>query len=123
MSQENSKKIVEDVNSLLVNGASKERHVIVDEDSILKVWVKELSFLDTQKAVGEVVSVDQSGAVDIDLASYWRYMLTRCVERTEPELSTAQILALKPSIASQITAMLPQPQDLVTGPLVDGLEE
>lgn len=122
MSQENSKKLVENVNSLLVSGASEERHVIVDEDSILKVWVRELSFLDTQKAIGEVVSVDQNGAVEIDLSGYWKYMLNRCIERTEPELSRAQILALKPSIASQITAMLPQPQDLVTGPLADGLE-
>ena len=36
-------------------------------------------------------------------------------------MTKAQLYALKPDIASQITALLPQPQDLVAGPLEDGL--
>ena len=123
MSQENNKKTVEDVDSLLVSGASVENHIDIDEGNVLKVWVKELSFLDLQRAIGEVVNVNSSGEIDIDLGSYWKYMLRHCVERTQPELSLAQLYALKPTIASQITALLPQPQDLVAGPLEDGLTE
>jgi len=116
------KKIVEDISSLLVNGKSQVHDINVSEDSILKVWVKDISFLDAQGALKECVAVSHTGDVEIDLAGYWKYMLNTCVDKTEPELSTAQIYALKPEIASQLTALLPQPGDLMTGPLADGLE-
>ena len=119
MSQEN-KKIIEDVNSLLVNGSSKEHVISASADGILKVWVKELSFLETQEAIKEVVSMTTEGEVEIDLAGYWKYMLMKCIERTEPSISHPQLLALKPEIGTQITALLPQPQDLMTGPLEGG---
>ena len=123
MSQENNKKVIEDINTLLVSNTSKERHVAVGDDSIIKVWVKDLTFLEMQEAVRKVVNIDpNSGGVEIDLAGYWKYMLYKCIERTEPEMSKAQILALQPDILSRITAYLPQPQDLVAGPLEDGLE-
>lgn len=120
MSQE--KKLVEDISSLLVNANSQQHDILVSEDSILKVWVREISFLDAQGALKECVSVSPTGDVEIDLAGYWKYMLNTCVDKTEPVLSTAQIYALKPEIASQLTALLPQPGDLMTGPLADGLE-
>tara|TARA_R110002012_G_scaffold1268_1_gene5159 strand:+ start:2564 stop:2938 length:375 start_codon:yes stop_codon:yes gene_type:complete len=124
VSQENNKKIIEDVNSLLVSNTSKERHVAVSDDSIIKVWVKDLTFLEMQEAVKEVVNIDpNNGRVEIDLAGYWKYMLFKCIERTEPEIGKAQLLALRPDILNRITSLLPQPQDLVSGPLGDGLEE
>ena len=120
MSQEN-KKIVEDINSLLVNKGAEEHEIAIDADTIMKVWVKDLSFLESQKAVKEVVDINPSGDINIDMAGYWKYMLGQCVERTEPKLSTAQLYALKPEIAVKITALLPQPGDLVAGPLEAGL--
>lgn len=120
MSQE--KKIVEDINSLLVNANSQQHDIDVSEDSILKVWVKEISFLDAQGALKECVAVSPTGDVEIDLAGYWKYMLGICIQKTEPALSTAQLYALKPEIANKLTALLPQPGDLMTGPLGDGLE-
>lgn len=122
MSQEN-KKIVENINSLLVNGTSQQYDVSVSEDSILKVWIKELSFLDSQGALKEVVNITPGGEVEIDLAGYWKYMFQECIEKTEPNLSTAQLYALKPGVAAKITSLLPQPQDLLVGPLEAGLEE
>jgi len=120
VSQEN-KKIVEDINSLLVSKGTKEHEIAIDADTIMKVWVKDLSFLESQRAIKEVVDIGPSGDVNIDMAGYWKYMLTQCVDHTEPVLSTAQLYALKPAIAVKITALLPQPQDLVAGPLGDGL--
>ena len=122
MSQENNKKVIEDVNTLLVSNTSEERHVAVGDDSIMKVWVKQLTFLEMQDAVKEVVNIDPNGSIEMDLAAYWKYMLYNCVERTEPEMGKAQLLALRPDILNQIIAFLPQPQDLVAGPLGDGLE-
>jgi len=120
VSQEN-KKIVEDINSLLVNKGAEEHEIAIDADTIMKVWVKDLSFLESQKAVKEVVDINPAGDINIDMAGYWKYMLGQCVERTEPQLSTAQLYALKPAIAVKITALLPQPGDLVAGPLEPGL--
>jgi len=116
------KKIVEDISSLLVNGISQQHDIVVSEDSILKVWVKELSFLDLQGAIKEVVVMQPNGDVEIDIAGYWKYMLNTCIEKTEPALSHAQLYALKPDIANQITDLLPQPTELMGGPLGDGLE-
>tara|TARA_R100000152_G_C6754119_1_gene177836 strand:+ start:53 stop:418 length:366 start_codon:yes stop_codon:yes gene_type:complete len=117
------KKIVEDISSLLVNGISQAHDIDVSEDSILKVWVKELSFLDMQGALREVVHMQPDGDVEIDISGYWKYMMNTCIEKTEPALTTAQLYSLKPDVANQIIALLPQPAELMGGPLADGLTE
>tara|TARA_B100000131_G_C17873247_1_gene515128 strand:- start:343 stop:711 length:369 start_codon:yes stop_codon:yes gene_type:complete len=118
VSQENNK-IVENIDSLMVNGAAEEHYISVDEDSGMKVWVKELTFLEAQGAVKEFMDINpQTGDMSMDLGAYWKYMLMHSIDRTEPKMSKAQILSLKPSILSQITGLLPQPQDVVGGPLV-----
>jgi len=121
--EQNNKTLVPNIESLLVSTGTTPHEIVVDPDNpdvILRVWVKELSFLQTQKAVAEVVSIDPDGSVNIDLANYWKYMMGECIERTEPEMSKAQIFALKPDVANQIISLLPQPQDLVAGPLEAG---
>ena len=127
MSQEeqNPKIVIENIDSLLVSTAAKSHDIEVDPDnpnSIIRVWVKELSFLQTQEAIKEVVQLNADGEVNIDLAGYWKYMMNMCIDRTEPKIGKAQLYALKPEIAAKITALLPQPQDLVVGPLGDGLD-
>lgn len=126
MSQEETttKQTIDSIDSLLVSNGAIAHEISVNPDEpdvVLRVWVKELSFLQVQKAIKEVVQLNQSGEVNIDLASYWRYMMSECIERTEPPLSKAQLFALKPEVANKIVALLPQPQDLVVGPLEDGL--
>ena len=125
MSQEkkNETELVNDIDSLLVQTGAICHEIPLGEGQHMNVWVKELSFLQTQKAIKEVVNISGSGGVSVDLAGYWTYMMRQCIDRTEPSLSKAQILALKPSVAQLITALLPQPQDLMTGPLVDGEAE
>jgi len=118
VSQENNK-IIEDINSLMVNSAAEEHYISVDADTGMRVWVKELTFLEAQGAVKEFMDFStQTGEVSMDLGAYWKYMLTHSIDRTEPKMSKAQILSLKPAILSQITNLLPQPQDVVGGPLV-----
>tara|TARA_R110002020_G_scaffold67434_2_gene177061 strand:+ start:2448 stop:2762 length:315 start_codon:yes stop_codon:yes gene_type:complete len=88
-----------------------------DESAIMKVWVKDLTFLKMQEAVKSFVSITGGGNVDLDLAGYWKYMMRECIERTEPNLSTTQLMGLNSHVGQQITALLPQPQDLMSGPL------
>ena len=126
MSQEeqNNKTLVPNIESLLVSTGTTPHEIAVDPDNpdvILRVWVREMSFLQIQKAIAEVVNLSQDGEVNIDLANYWKYMMTECIESTEPVMTKAQLYALKPEVAAKITALLPQPQDLVVGPLEDGL--
>jgi len=118
-----NKKIVENIESLLVNGATTEHCVSVEADSVIKVWVKELTFMEMQEAVKQFVSMSTTGEVDIDMAKYWKYIFIKCIEKTEPEMSKTQMLALKTSAAVKIASLLPQPQDLVLDPLVDGMGE
>jgi len=116
-----------DIGSLLVKTGSTPHEIEIDPEDqpglMLKVWVKELSFMEMQEAVKQFVSMSTTGEVDIDMAKYWKYIFIKCIEKTEPEMSKTQMLALKTSAAVKIASLLPQPQDLVLDPLVDGMGE
>ena len=117
-SQETKSTLVNDISSLLVTSGAQMHEVQVDpeKDLFVRVWVKELTFLQMQDAIKTFVDINADGGVNLDLAGYWRYMMEKCIERTEPEMTKTQMLGLKASVAHQITALLPQPQDLM-GPL------
>ena len=104
-------KTIADLTSLLVNNQSVEHEIKVnedDEDTVMKIWIKELSFMQS---------------VDIDLAAYWKYMFAEAIDKSEPRLTIPQMLSLKPFVAQQIIALLPQPQDLMSNPLAGGATE
>jgi len=112
--------LVDSVTSLLITTTAKEHMVRVDPDNPdvgLRVWVRELSFMDMQNAIKTFFSISSSGDIDIDLAAYWKHMFSACVEKTEPRLTPTQLMQLQPYVAQQITALLPPPQDLVATPL------
>ena len=118
--------LVESALSLLVNTSAKEHMVRVDPDLPnlgLKVWIRELSFMQMQNAIKTFLNITATGGIDIDLAAYWKHMFTECIEKTEPRLSPVQMMQLQPYVAQQITALLPQPQDLIATPLSDGENE
>lgn len=117
---------IADPMSLLVNSQAVEHEIQADENDpnvVMKVWVKELSFMQLQDAIKTFVNLSAGGSVDIDLANYWKYMFAEAIDKTEPRLTIPQMLSLRPFIANQITALLPQPQDLLANPLADGASE
>lgn len=112
--------VISDIDRLMVASAAREHTVRVDaddENAVMKVWVKDLTFLQMQEAVKSFVAIGGDGGIDLDLAGYWKYMIEKCVERTEPKLSKIQMLGLNAYAGQQLTALLPQPQDLVAAPL------
>ena len=118
------KKLVSDVNALLVRSAAEPHDIPIGDDEYLRVWVKPVTFLQKQRAIKEVVSLNgTTGEVAIDLEGYWKHMLTTCIDRCEPQIGKAQMLSLRPDILEKITGLLPQPQDLIAGPLEDGESE
>jgi hypothetical protein len=111
---------VSDITRLLAKSAATEHTIRVDPDDenlVMKVWVKELAFMKMQEAVTSFMNISAGGDVTLDLAEYWKFIFRNCIERCEPTLSTTQLLALNAYVAGQLTAVLPQPQDLVAGPL------
>jgi hypothetical protein len=117
--------IIQDVSTILANNTVNEHTLSVDPDNpniVMKVRVRELSFMDMQKAIKSFIALSASGEVEIDLAGYWRYMYEHCVVSTDPALNTTQMVGLNQYVGNQLAAILPQPQDLMSGPLVDGNE-
>ena len=120
---ERTEKIVEDASVLLASNDVIEHTISAnpdDETQVMKVRVRNLSFLDMQNAIKSFVNIDTDGGVEIDIAGYWRYMIEKCVVSTDPQLGRGQLLSLNQYVGGQLSALLPQPQDLLTGPLVDG---
>ena len=76
---------IADPMSLLVSSQSAEHEIQADEndpDVIVKVWVKELSFMQLQEAIKTFVTITTAGGVDINLAEYWKYMFAEAIEKT-----------------------------------------
>jgi hypothetical protein len=118
--------LVDSAVSLLVKTSAIEHMIRADPDNPdigLKIWVRELSFMQMQNALKTFVNIGTDGSIDIDLASYWKHMFAECIERTEPRITPTQMTQLNPFVAGQITALLPQPQDLISTPLSDGADE
>jgi len=124
--QNSEPQIVSDITGLLNNGKTTEHLISVDPDNdalVMKVEVRELSFLDMQSAIKSFINLTSTGEVEIDLAGYWKYMYEKCIASTQPQLSKAQLMGLNTYVGSQLSAILPSPTDLLSGPLGLGNEE
>ena len=83
-----------------------------DPDVVIEVWVRDITFFDVQRSAQELLTIGKDGEMSLDLESYWKYAFTHWVTRTNPELSTAEMLELKGSIGQQIAAILPSPDQV-----------
>ena len=105
-------KIVSDKNSLFATIATECHTIKVspDSDEVLKVWVKEPTWLQVEQALSSVMNLDsQTQALDLDLNKMYRFMVENFIEKTEPTLSTIEILKLSPFIGAQLKDILPNP--------------
>ena len=129
MSQKEKKKepqIVSDITGLLNDGSTTEHFISVDSDNpelVMKVELRELTFLDMQSAIKSFINLSSAGEIEIDLAGYWKYMYDKCIVSTTPQLSSTQLLGLNTYVGTQLSAILPSPTDLMSGPLGIGNEE
>ena len=124
--QKDKEVVIDDISKLLNNSAVKEHTIRVDPNDsslVMKVQVRELSFFDMQNAIKSFINLTSSGEVEIDLAGYWKYMYDKCIVSTEPSLSLTQLIGLNAYVGSQLTTVLPQPTELLAGPLGVGASE
>lgn len=105
-------------NDLLVS-TSAEKHTLDTPMGELTVWVKDLSWIERQEALGQFVSLkpdgDGSMTPTIDFGGYWRFVFTRCITKTDPSLTTDQLLSLKPEVGEMLQDLLPGFEDLMSG--------
>tara|TARA_R110001592_G_scaffold145957_1_gene369798 strand:+ start:12741 stop:13109 length:369 start_codon:yes stop_codon:yes gene_type:complete len=79
-------------------------------DECLKVWVREPTWLEVDKAMNSVMKIDaKTQGMEIDLNAMYRYMVDKFVVRTEPTLSALELIRLTPYIGNQLKAVLPNP--------------
>ena len=105
-------KIVSDKTKLFIasNSECHEIKVSPDSDEVLKVWIKEPTWLQVEQALSSVMNIDSvTQSMDIDLNKMYRFMVKNFIDRTEPSLSATELLRLTPYIGNQMKEILPNP--------------
>lgn len=83
-----------------------------DPDLVMEVWIREISFLDIQRAAQEMFDVAKDGQMSLNLEGYWKYAFSTWITKTNPNLSNDELLNLTGYIGEQIAAVLPNPEQL-----------
>ena len=115
---EENKKIVSDKSLLFAANEPKEYYLKIAENSneYLKIWVKEPTWLQVEQALSVVMSLDaDEGSMGVDLNKMYRFMVENFVEKTEPSLTTVELLRLSPFVGAQLKNVLPNPFEATNG--------
>jgi len=106
------KKIITDKNVLFALTEPTLHYIKVapESEEYLKVWVKEPTWLEVDKAVNSVMKIDAKRQdMELDLNGMFRFMVENFIVKTEPSLSAVDILRLTPYVGNQIKEILPNP--------------
>ena len=112
------KKIVKDKSVLFTLTEPTLHYVKVapESDEYLKVWTKEPTWLEVDKAMNSMMKIDaKKQDMDIDLNAMFRFMVENFVVKTEPHLSVVDILRLTPFVGNQLKEILPNPFTTLEG--------
>jgi hypothetical protein len=110
------KKIVSNKNLLFAVGESTLHYIKVapETEEYLKIWIKEPTWLEAEKALNAIMKIDsRTQSFDIDINAMYRYMVENFIEKTEPSLSTIDMLRLSPYVGNQIKEILPNPMTMM----------
>ena len=112
-----NKKMVSDKSVMFALSEAKCHWVKVapDSDEYLKVWIKEPTWLEVEKAINTLMKIDAKNQnLDIDLNKMYRYMVDNFITKTEPSLSTVDLIKLTPFVGNQIKEILPNPFEMLS---------
>jgi len=99
-----------------VDQTMHEIKVAEDSDKIIKVWVKEPTWLQVETALSSVMDVDsQTQEMTLNLTKMYKFMIKEFIGKTEPSLSPIELLRLSPYIGAQLKEVLPNPFMDITG--------
>lgn len=108
----NDKKVITDKSVLFALNEPRLHYIKVapESEEYLKVWIKEPTWLEAEKALNSVMKIDsRTQSFDLDLNAMYRYMVENFISKTEPSLSTIDMLKLSPYVGNQIKDILPNP--------------
>ena len=100
---------VVDKNKLLRQTTETKHEIPIDPDdpdTVMEVWIRDISFFDIQLATQELFDIGQNGDLSLNLAAYWRFAFTNWVVKTNPSLTTDEILNLKGAVGEAISSLL-----------------
>ena len=87
--------------------------VAPDSEEYLKVWIKEPTFLQLEKAQAKLINLNsRTQDISLEMDTLFRYLWEAFVEKTEPVLTTIEMLRLSPYVGSQIKEILPDTFDM-----------
>lgn len=112
------RKIVTDKSALFALAEPVLHYVKVapESDEYLKVWVKEPSWLEVDKAINSLMKIDvKSKDMQMDMNAMFKYMIENFIVKTEPNLSAIDMLRLSPYVGNQLKEILPNPLDSMSG--------
>ena len=108
---------VTDKNALFAQVQTECHHLRVDpdKDEYLKVWVKEPTWLQVEQALSSVLKMDAGNqSMDLDLNAMYKFKVENFIEKTDPQLSSIELLRLSPYVGAQLKEILPNPfEDLM----------
>ena len=110
-----NKKIVQNKNALFATSEPVLHFVKVrpDSDEYLKVWIKEPTFLQLEKAQAKLINLNaRTKDISLEMDTLFRYLWEAFVEKTEPSLTSIEVLRINPYVGNQIKGILPDPFDL-----------
>ena len=106
------KKIVTNKETLFVLNESELHYIKVapDSEEYLKIWIKQPTWLQVEQAVNSVLKLNaRTQDMDLDLNAMYKYMVDNFIDKTEPHLSSVDLLRLTPFVGNQIIEILPNP--------------
>lgn len=112
----NDKKIVTDKSVLFALTEPTLHYIKVapNKEEYLKVWVKEPTWLEAEKALNAVMKIDsRTQSLDLDLNAMYKYMVEKFIDKTEPSLSAIDMLRLSPFVGNQLKEILPNPMAMM----------
>ena len=111
------KNTVTDKNALFAQVQTECHHIRVnpDTDEYLNVWIKEPTWLQVEQALSSVLKMDAGNqSMDLDLNAMYKFMVENFIEKTDPQLSSIELLRLSPYVGAQLKEILPNPfEDLM----------
>ena len=104
-------KTVNDKSKLFTSLESTLHHVRVAPDSEdLKVWIKEPTFLQLERAQAKLINLNsRTNDISLDMDTLFKYLWEAFVDKTEPSITSVELLRLSPYVGNQIKEILPDP--------------
>ena len=110
--------IISDTNALFSRVETECHHLRSnpDSDEYLKVWIKEPTWLQVEQALSTVMNLRaETEGMSLDLNKMYRFMVENFIEKTEPSLSSVDLLRLSPYVGAQLKEILPNPFEDMMG--------